>query len=109
MDPNSMIGASAEYRAGDFGIGLSFTNAFYPPYEVYVSMTETEGTFTQSQMKGGFGLAYKLPWNLSLGLEAKYLRSNLSPTTSYESLAGSMMLNLDLKSFSVSVGVEKVR
>ena len=108
LDPSDRFGASVEYRAGNFGIGVSFTDVLDTPYEVLGSTGVSEGTFTPNYMKVGLGLAYKLPLGFSLGLEAKYLKRNQSTTTSYESLAGSMIVNWNLKSLSVSVGVENV-
>ena len=107
-DPNTRMGASAEYRAGNFAVGLSFTDVLYPSYEVIGITGDSEGTFAPSNMKLGLALAYKLPLGFSVGVEAKYLSSSLAASTSYSSFAGSVVVNWHLKTLSVSVGVENV-
>lgn len=104
--PNSRMSAAAAYNSGKFGIGVSYSGIFHPAYEVVGESGELGGTFAPSDMKLAVGAGFRLPWNMSVGVVAKYLESSLAAKQSYNGFSGSLYLGYSSGKLGVSLGIE---
>lgn len=102
----TFMGASASLKAGEnLGVRVSGVYGVNPEYDVYTDAGVANGKFAPVDLQIGVGAAYKLLPFLSVGAEAKMLKSTLTGTDSYSAMALDISALADFNVVRVAAGM----
>ena len=90
------------------GIGGGVTMRMNPGYELVDGDGIIGDTYHPKDIQANLGLSYKIIPALSVGVNFKYLNSNIAPEASYGAFASDIFLMTRIKGFKAALGVSNI-